>query len=68
MSTDGNRVLLLMFEDITLRHDAEILISKQKEALENEIEIAARKLNRSQEELRGLTAPVGEGCSAPGTC
>ncbi len=56
LSTDGNRVLLLMFEDITLRHDAEILISKQKEALENEIEIAARKLNRSQEELRGLTA------------
>jgi two-component system CheB/CheR fusion protein len=56
VSTDGSRVLLLMFEDITLRREAELLTSQQKEALEGEIEIAARKLNRSQEELRGLTA------------
>jgi two-component system, chemotaxis family, CheB/CheR fusion protein len=56
LSTDGNRVLLLMMEDITLRREAEILISKQKEALEGEIEVAARKLTRTQEELRGLTA------------
>jgi two-component system CheB/CheR fusion protein len=56
LSTDGSRVLLLMMENITLRRDAEILISKQKQALESEIEIAARKLNRTQEELRGLTA------------
>jgi two-component system, chemotaxis family, CheB/CheR fusion protein len=56
LSTDGSRVLLLMIEDITLRREAEILVSKQKEALEGEIEVAARKLNRTQEELRSLTA------------
>jgi len=56
LSTDGNRVLLLMVEDITLRREAELLITKQKAALEGEIEVAARKLNRTQEELRGLTA------------
>ena len=56
LSTDGSRVLLLMMEDITLRREAEILISKQKEALEGEIVVAARRLTRTQEELRGLTA------------
>ncbi|WP_162601865.1 CheR family methyltransferase [Occallatibacter savannae] len=56
LSTDGSRVLLLMMEDITLRREAEQLISRQKQALEGEIEVAARKLNRTQEELRGLTA------------
>jgi two-component system CheB/CheR fusion protein len=56
LSTDGSRVLLLMMEDITLRREAEFLIAKQKEALEGEIEIAARNLTRTQEELRGLTA------------
>jgi two-component system, chemotaxis family, CheB/CheR fusion protein len=55
LSTDGNRVLLLMMEDITLRREAELLIAKQKKALEGEIEIAARRLTRTQEELRGLT-------------
>ncbi|HEY1987078.1 MAG TPA: CheR family methyltransferase [Terracidiphilus sp.] len=56
LSTDGNRVLLLMIEDITLRRNAELLITKQKEALEGEIETVARNLNRTQEELRGLAA------------
>jgi two-component system CheB/CheR fusion protein len=56
LSTDGSRVLLLMMEDITLRREAELLITKQKAALEGEIEVAARRLNRTQEELRGLTA------------
>ncbi|KAA6456978.1 PAS domain-containing protein [Acidobacteria bacterium AB60] len=56
LSTDGSRVLLLMMEDITLQREAELLISKQKEALESEIEVAARRLTRTQEELRGLTA------------
>src|SRR5881409_3657323 len=32
------------------------LIAWQKEALESEIQMAARKLTRTQEELRGLTA------------
>ena len=55
LSTDGSRVLLLMIEDITLRREAELLISSQKKALEGEIEIAARRLDRTQGELRGLT-------------
>lgn len=56
LSTDGSRVLLLMMEDITMRRQEELLISKQKQALEGEIQVAARKLNRTQEELRGLNA------------
>ena len=56
LPTDGSRVLLLMMEDISLRREAERLIAKEKEALESEIAIAARRLNRTQEELRGLTA------------
>jgi two-component system CheB/CheR fusion protein len=56
LSTEGTRVLLLMVEDISLRREAERLIAKEKEALESEIAVAARRLNRTQEELRGLTA------------
>jgi two-component system, chemotaxis family, CheB/CheR fusion protein len=56
LSTDGSPVLLLMMEDVTLRREAELLIARQKEALEGEIAVAARRLNRTQEELRGLTA------------
>jgi two-component system, chemotaxis family, CheB/CheR fusion protein len=55
LSTEGRRVLLLMMEDITLRREAERLIARQKEALEGEIETAARNLNRTQDELRDLT-------------
>jgi two-component system, chemotaxis family, CheB/CheR fusion protein len=55
LSTDGSRILLLMFEDITLRRQADLLVSKQTKALEGEIEIAARRLDRTQGELRGLT-------------
>lgn len=56
LSIEGSRVLLIMIEDITLRREAERLIAKQKEALENEIQITAHNLIRTQEELRGLTA------------
>jgi two-component system, chemotaxis family, CheB/CheR fusion protein len=56
LSTDGSRVLLLMVEDITLRREAELLVASQKQALEGEIAVAAHKLNRTQDELRGLTA------------
>lgn len=56
LSEDGKRIFLLVIEDITLRRDAELLIARQKHALESEIEIAARKLNRTQGELRELTA------------
>jgi two-component system CheB/CheR fusion protein len=56
LPTDGKQVLLLMMEDITARREAEALIALQKQALESEIQVAARKLNRTQEELRSLTA------------
>lgn len=53
--TEGDQVLLLMMEDITLRREAERLIAEQKAALENEVEVAAHTLSRTREELRGLT-------------
>lgn len=56
LKTDDSRVLLLMIEDISVRREAERLIAREKEELEIEIAAAARKLNRTQEELRGLTA------------
>jgi two-component system CheB/CheR fusion protein len=55
LSTDGTRVLLLMIEDITLRRELELLSARQNRALEGEIEVAARRLTRTQGELRGLT-------------
>lgn len=55
LSTDGDRVLLLMIEDITMRREAELLINKQKKALEGEIEIAAARLTQTQKALRRLT-------------
>ena len=54
-STDGARVLLLMIEDITLRRESERLFAQQKKELEGEIATVETKLNRTQEELRGLT-------------
>ena len=56
LAHDGDRVLLLMLEDITLRHQAELRVSRQREALESEVESATMMLNRTQEELRSLTA------------
>lgn len=56
LSTDGARVLLLMIEDITLRRESELLVARQKEALQGEVQVAAHKLRRTQEELRSLTA------------
>jgi signal transduction histidine kinase len=56
LTTDGERVLLLMAEDITLRREAEQLISQQNRALETEIETATSTLNRTKGQLRGLTS------------
>jgi two-component system, chemotaxis family, CheB/CheR fusion protein len=56
LSADGDRVLLLMIEDISLRREAERLVTREKRQLEGEIAFAAGKLDRTQEELRGLTA------------
>ena len=42
-------------EDITLRRQAELAMSRHNETLEGEVESAARELDRTQQELRGLT-------------
>ncbi len=56
LGTDGLKVLMLAMEDITVRREAELEVAKQKEALESEIEKAAFTLNRTKEQLRGLTS------------
>jgi signal transduction histidine kinase len=56
VSTEGAKVYLLMIEDITQRRQAELLEAKQKHELESAVEMAARKLDRTEEELRSLTA------------
>ncbi len=53
--TDGDRVLLLTIEDISLRRQAQRLMSHQNEALQGQVQIAAQELDRTQNELRGLT-------------
>jgi two-component system CheB/CheR fusion protein len=58
LSADGNKVYLLMMEDITLRREAVRLISQQKNDLESAVKQAAGELERTQEELRGLTASL----------
>lgn len=55
LSTDGSRVILLLIEDITLRRAAELVITRHTAALEGEIEVAARRLIRTESELHGLT-------------
>ncbi|MGH9590184.1 MAG: CheR family methyltransferase [Terracidiphilus sp.] len=55
LSADGDRVLLMVVEDITLRREAELLVSRHTEALEGEIATAADHLRRTQDDLRGLT-------------
>jgi two-component system CheB/CheR fusion protein len=56
LSHEGDHVLLLMIDDITVRREAERLVSRQKRALESEIEEAASTLTRTKEQLRGLTS------------
>ena len=56
LATEGDRVMLLVMEDITLRRRAEQTMSTQNEVLEGEVKSAALELDRTQQELRGLTA------------
>ncbi len=53
---DKNQVILLTMEDITARRAAEQLLSEQQKDLEARIEVAARTLDQTRDELRGLTA------------
>jgi two-component system CheB/CheR fusion protein len=56
ISPDGDRVILLLIEDITKRREAEEAIAGQKQSLQEAVTAAAFQLDRTQEELRGLTA------------
>lgn len=53
---DGDRILLLTLEDVTLRRQTEQMANQQQEALQNEVETKSRTLLRAQEELRELAA------------
>ncbi len=53
---DGHKVALIVMDDITIRRQAEILLNLQNSELESAIATAAVTLDRTQEELRSLTA------------
>jgi two-component system CheB/CheR fusion protein len=55
-ANDGDRVILLTIEDITLRRRAEKMLAQQKNELEAEVDRTKRTLSAAQEELRDLTA------------
>jgi two-component system, chemotaxis family, CheB/CheR fusion protein len=54
--SDGDRAMLFTLEDLTLQRQEKQILTSEKSQLENEIKVAARRLERTQEELRGLTA------------
>ena len=56
LSTDGDKSVLITMEDLTARRQEHDNLSIEKSHLEKEILIAARRLERTEEELRGLTA------------
>jgi two-component system CheB/CheR fusion protein len=55
-ANDGDRVILLTIEDITLRRRAERMLSQQKAELEAEVDRTKTTLSAAQEELRSLAA------------
>ena len=54
-ATDGDRVILLIIEDVTLRRRSEQMLAQQKAELEAEVERTRNTLSKAQEELRDLT-------------
>ena len=56
LSTDGERAMLFTIEDLTQQRQQEQIQNSERSRLEDEIKVAARRLDRTQEELRGLTA------------
>lgn len=55
---DSDPVILVAVQDITARKQAEHLLRGEKERLEGRVEVTERALDRSREELRGLTASL----------
>jgi len=56
LALDGDRAMLFTIQDLTLQRRGEEEFLRAKSQLEEEIVLARRQLERSQEELRGLTA------------
>ncbi len=56
MLADKNQVILLTMEDISARRASELLLTEQQRDLQARIEVAARTLDQTKDELRGLTA------------
>jgi len=56
LAMDGDRAMLITMEDVTSQRQEELTLTSEKTQLENEVATAARRLERTQDELRGLTA------------
>lgn len=56
LQADGDRVALIVLEDVTVRRQAETLLSREKSDLETAVASAALTLDRTQVELRSLTS------------
>jgi two-component system, chemotaxis family, CheB/CheR fusion protein len=54
LKPDGEQFLLVTFEDITSHKDVERLLTAEGERLASEVELTAKELGRSQDELRAL--------------
>ncbi len=55
LQPDGERFLLLTFEDISAHKEIERLLKAEGERLANKVDSATKELDRSQHELRALT-------------
>jgi two-component system, chemotaxis family, CheB/CheR fusion protein len=55
---EGSRALLITVEDITLRKQAELLLQRESERLASQVKITEEQLQRTEEELRSLTASL----------
>jgi two-component system CheB/CheR fusion protein len=56
LTRDGDKAMLITVEDITAQRQENQILTSEKSQLKNEIVLVARRLERTQEELRGLTA------------
>ncbi len=56
MLADSDPIILLTLEDVSIRRDSERLLTEQQRDLQARIEVAARTLDQTKDELRGLTA------------
>ena len=56
MLADDKQVVLLTMEDISARRATELLLTEQQRDLQARVEVAARTLDQTRDELRGLTA------------